>query len=292
MNPIPIEALNLPTKWRRAAQATITAEGLALCHVHADELQAALGVDAQASSMEAWSTHMAQKESGQIVTAGAHGLEDGPEDPVTPPNQTLDEALGHAGDPVSRLNQALGEAFKDDPANGCRAHAAVLPLVVELAGVDAPLRPSTSGATDTDSNPKPGRTKSCDDPDCGCGTPVFTHPKEALEFLSGRFKFAGVSHSVALAYANDIDAILERMGEADDLATHNSPIQNSTGQAALDSQRLNFLIKTKLAVKQLNDTGLFMVVTGDDYPVTGEEFDTPYEAIDALMASDADFIPR
>lgn len=188
MNPIPAHVLNLPAKWRQAAQAMITAEGLALCHDHADELQAALEVDAP--------------------------------------------------------------------------------------------------------NPKPSRTTSGNDPDGGNNSPVFTQPKEALKFLSGRFKFAGVSQDVAVAYAKDIDALLARMDDAGDPTTLINPPQDSLNQASLDSQRLNFLIKTKLAVKQLNDTGLFMVVTGDDYPVTGEEFDTPYEAIDALMASDADFIPR
>lgn len=55
------------------------------------------------------------------------------------------------------------------------------------------------------------RTKqptSCDDPTCGCTTPAFTTPLEALQFLSARFKHAGVSEGVAKAYARDIDAIL------------------------------------------------------------------------------------
>lgn len=47
-----------------------------------------------------------------------------------------------------------------------------------------------------------------DDCDCGCMAPVFTEPMEALRFLSARFKFAGVSHGVALNYAHDIDVIL------------------------------------------------------------------------------------
>lgn len=34
-------------------------------------------------------------------------------------------------DIVQRLNAAIAEAFKDDPANAVRAHAAVLPLLVE-----------------------------------------------------------------------------------------------------------------------------------------------------------------
>jgi hypothetical protein len=44
--------------------------------------------------------------------------------------------------------------------------------------------------------------------DCGCQEPAFTEPMEALRFLSGRFKHAGVSEGVALSYARDIDAIL------------------------------------------------------------------------------------
>lgn len=50
----------------------------------------------------------------------------------------------------------------------------------------------------------------CSDPDCGCGTPTFTEPMEALRFLSGRFKYAGVGHAVAKSYARDIDAILAK----------------------------------------------------------------------------------
>ena len=53
-----------------------------------------------------------------------------------------------------------------------------------------------------------GRLPSCDDPECGCQEPTFTEPMEALRFLSGRFKYAGVAHGVALMYARDIDAIL------------------------------------------------------------------------------------
>ena len=55
-----------------------------------------------------------------------------------------------------------------------------------------------------------GERKGCGDPECGCDTPSFTEPLEALRFLSGRFKYAGVSHGVAEAYARDIDAILAR----------------------------------------------------------------------------------
>ncbi|NLA69326.1 MAG: hypothetical protein GX856_14000 [Gammaproteobacteria bacterium] len=50
----------------------------------------------------------------------------------------------------------------------------------------------------------------CNDPDCGCGTPTFTEPMEALRFLSGRFKYAGVGRAVAKSYARDIDAILAK----------------------------------------------------------------------------------
>lgn len=53
-----------------------------------------------------------------------------------------------------------------------------------------------------------GNKFDCDDPTCGCKDPAFTEPMEALEFLSGRFKYAGVSHAVARSYARDIDAIL------------------------------------------------------------------------------------
>lgn len=60
----------------------------------------------------------------------------------------------------------------------------------------------------------------CTDPDCGCQTPAFTEPMEAIEFLAGRMRFAGVSTGVALAYANDLDAILARQAEAKELEAH------------------------------------------------------------------------
>ena len=49
----------------------------------------------------------------------------------------------------------------------------------------------------------------CTDPECGCKDPVATNPKDMLEFLAGRFEFAGVSHGVALSYAQDIRMILK-----------------------------------------------------------------------------------
>lgn len=50
--------------------------------------------------------------------------------------------------------------------------------------------------------------KGCGDPECGCDEPSFTTTVDALEFLSGRFKYAGVSAAVARYYARDIDRIL------------------------------------------------------------------------------------
>ena len=47
------------------------------------------------------------------------------------------------------------------------------------------------------------------DCDCGCNDPVATTPQEMLEFLAGRFEFAGVSESVAKYYARDIRLILK-----------------------------------------------------------------------------------
>jgi len=60
----------------------------------------------------------------------------------------------------------------------------------------------------------PARVPGCDDPGCGCGTPAFTEPMEALRFLSGRFKHAGVGEAVARSYAQDIDQILRREQES------------------------------------------------------------------------------
>ena len=56
--------------------------------------------------------------------------------------------------------------------------------------------------------------KGCGDPECGCDAPIFTEPLEALRFLSGRLKYAGVSHVVAETYARDIDAILDQQPAA------------------------------------------------------------------------------
>ena len=47
------------------------------------------------------------------------------------------------------------------------------------------------------------------DCDCGCNDPVATTPQEMLEFLAGRFEYAGVSESVAKYYARDIRLILK-----------------------------------------------------------------------------------
>lgn len=58
----------------------------------------------------------------------------------------------------------------------------------------------------------------CQDPECGCKDPAFTEPMEALKFLSGRFKYAAVSHAVALSYARDIDAILTAQAQSEAVA--------------------------------------------------------------------------
>ena len=52
--------------------------------------------------------------------------------------------------------------------------------------------------------------KGCGDPECGCDQPTLTDPKQALEFLRGRMKFAGISEGVARSYAQDLDDILEK----------------------------------------------------------------------------------
>lgn len=38
-------------------------------------------------------------------------------------------------------------------------------------------------------------------------------PWEALRFLSGRFRYAGVSEVVAAAYADDIDKLLKKFNQ-------------------------------------------------------------------------------
>lgn len=50
----------------------------------------------------------------------------------------------------------------------------------------------------------------CGDPDCGCHLPTLKDPVQALEFLSGRMKFAGLGEVVARSYADDIDEILKK----------------------------------------------------------------------------------
>lgn len=51
-------------------------------------------------------------------------------------------------------------------------------------------------------------SKGCD---CGCNTPSFTEPMEALRFLMGRMNDAGVSQAVGESYAWDIMQILKRL---------------------------------------------------------------------------------
>jgi hypothetical protein len=56
-------------------------------------------------------------------------------------------------------------------------------------------------------------TENCE---CGCADPVATTPQEMLEFLAGRFEYAGVSDLVAKSYAQDIRWILkEHFGVAE-----------------------------------------------------------------------------
>ena len=57
----------------------------------------------------------------------------------------------------------------------------------------------------------------------------------------------------------------------------------STSQALDDTQRLNLLIDSGFSVKRLKDTGQFILIETDGYPVTGSEFDTPRQAIDELV---------
>lgn len=49
----------------------------------------------------------------------------------------------------------------------------------------------------------------CNDPTCGCHLPTLQDPVQALEFLLGRFRFAGVAEGVAERYADDIEEILK-----------------------------------------------------------------------------------
>jgi hypothetical protein len=50
--------------------------------------------------------------------------------------------------------------------------------------------------------------------------------------------------------------------------------------------RLDFLIVNSLYVKQLSDTGMYMVVDWNGYPVTGDEWENAYDAIDGAMAAE------
>lgn len=68
--------------------------------------------------------------------------------------------------------------------------------------------------------------------------PTLTDPIQALQFLSGRFKFAGVGHAVALSYARDIDYILAQHTEvqpAEPMARHwREAIDNFAGSDATE----------------------------------------------------------
>lgn len=46
--------------------------------------------------------------------------------------------------------------------------------------------------------------------DCGCNTPSFTEPFEALRFLMHRMNSAGIADAVAEDYAYDIYQILKK----------------------------------------------------------------------------------
>lgn len=48
--------------------------------------------------------------------------------------------------------------------------------------------------------------------DCGCNTPSFTEPFEALRFLMHRMNHAGIGDAVGESYAHDIAAILKHYG--------------------------------------------------------------------------------
>ena len=48
--------------------------------------------------------------------------------------------------------------------------------------------------------------------DCGCNTPSFTEPFEALRFLMHRMNHAGIGDAVGQSYAHDIATILKHYG--------------------------------------------------------------------------------
>lgn len=52
------------------------------------------------------------------------------------------------------------------------------------------------------------KRKYCGDPQCGCSTPAFSKPREALWFLQGRMAYAGVGEAVAKSYSEDLEEIL------------------------------------------------------------------------------------
>lgn len=60
----------------------------------------------------------------------------------------------------------------------------------------------------------PGMDRNGQECDCGCNEPIGTCPRSVLTFLSGRFKYAGVSHAVGRDYARDIDRLLAKMDAA------------------------------------------------------------------------------
>jgi hypothetical protein len=69
----------------------------------------------------------------------------------------------------------------------------------------------------------------CGDPLCGCGTPTFATVHDALDFLAGRFRFAGVADGVAQSYAKDIDLILAAVDHAADDDVYVHTLDNTEG---------------------------------------------------------------
>lgn len=68
--------------------------------------------------------------------------------------------------------------------------------------------------------------------DCGCNTPCFTEPFEALRFLMRRMNGAGVAQAVGESYAHDIYQILKRHHQLDDSAPSPAPYGWLTGDGS------------------------------------------------------------
>lgn len=79
--------------------------------------------------------------------------------------------------------------------NGMLGHVPKLPAI-QGCNPPLPVKPRTP----------------CGDPNCGCHLPTLTDPLQAVYFLCGRMRYAGIAASVAESYAQDLEDILHRHG--------------------------------------------------------------------------------